>query len=81
MMHTKLKCKMMHTKCTVLKLHSKHLPEWLFHSRTGVGVRNSSGVGVGVGVGTGVGANNLFGVDLGVEFYCLNFALALASNT
>jgi hypothetical protein len=32
----------------------------------GVGVRNSSGVGVRVG--TGVGANNLLGVDLGVEF-------------
>jgi hypothetical protein len=58
---------------------SNHLREWLFHSRTGVGVRNS--LGVGVGVGTGVGANNLFGVDLGVDFYCLNFALALASNT
>jgi hypothetical protein len=43
----------------------------------GVGVRNS----LGVGVGTGVGANNLSGVDLGVDFYCLNFALALASNT
>jgi hypothetical protein len=32
-------------------------------------------------VGTGVGANNLSEVDLGVDFYCLNFALALASNT
>jgi hypothetical protein len=55
----------------------KHLREWLLNSRTGVGVgvRNSSGVGVGVG--TGVGANNILGVD----FYCLNFALALASNT
>jgi hypothetical protein len=42
-----------------------------------VGVRNS----LGVGVGTGVGSNNLSGVDLGVDFYCLNFALALASNT
>jgi hypothetical protein len=42
-----------------------------------VGVRNS----LGVGVGTGVGANNISGVDLGVDFYCLNFALALASNT
>jgi hypothetical protein len=38
-------------------------------------VRNSSGVGLGMG--TGVGANDLSGVD----FYCLNFALALASNT
>jgi hypothetical protein len=44
-----------------------------------VGVRNYSGVGVEVG--TGVGANNLSRVDLGVDFYCLNFALALASNT
>jgi hypothetical protein len=46
-------------------------------------VRNNSGVGVGVGVGvgTGVGANNLLVVDLRVDFYCLNFALALASNT
>jgi hypothetical protein len=50
----------------------KHLREWLFHSRTGVGVRNSSGVGVVVGMG--VGANNLSGVDLGVDFYCRNFA-------
>jgi hypothetical protein len=58
---------------------TKHLREWLFHSRTGVGVgvRNSSRVGVG----TGVGPNNLSGVDLRVEFYCLNFALALASKT
>jgi hypothetical protein len=53
----------------------KHLREWLFHSGTGVGVgvRNSSGVGVG--------ANNLSGVDSKVDFYCLNFALALAYNT
>jgi hypothetical protein len=44
----------------------KHLWEWLSHSRMGmgVGVRNSSGVGVG----TGVGANNLSGVDSGVDF-------------
>jgi hypothetical protein len=34
-----------------------------------------------VGVGMGVGANNLLGVDLGRYLYCLNFALALASNT
>jgi hypothetical protein len=47
----------------------------------GEGVRNSSGVGVGVGVGTGVGENNLLGVDLGMDIYCLTFALALASNT
>jgi hypothetical protein len=52
-----------------------HLREWLFHSRTGVGVRNY------LGVGTGVGANNLLRVDSGVDFNCLNFALALASNT
>jgi hypothetical protein len=38
-----------------------------------VGVRNSSGVGVGVG--TGVGANNLSGVDSGVDFYRLSFGL------
>jgi hypothetical protein len=44
-----------------------------------MGVRNSSGVGVGVG--TGVGANNLLGTDLRMDFYCLNVALALASNT
>jgi hypothetical protein len=56
---------------------SNHLREWLFHSRTGVGVRNSSGVGVW----KEVGENNLSRVDLGVDFYCLNFALALASNT
>jgi hypothetical protein len=37
-------------------------------------VRNSSGVG------TGVRANNFSGVDSGVDFYCLNLALALASN-
>jgi hypothetical protein len=57
----------------------KDLLEWLFHSKTGVGVgvRNSSGVGVG----TGVGLNNLSGVDSGVNFYFLNFELALASNT
>jgi hypothetical protein len=58
-------------------VNTKHLREWLFHSRTGVGVRNS----LGVGVGTGVGAHNLWGEDLGVNFYCLNFALAEASNT
>jgi hypothetical protein len=40
-------------------------------------VRNS----LRVGVRTGVRANNLLGVDSGVDFYCLNFALALASNT
>jgi hypothetical protein len=57
----------------------KHLREWLFHSGTGVGERNYSGVGVRLG--TGVGTNNRLGVDSGVEFYCLNFALALASNT
>jgi hypothetical protein len=57
-------------------VYLKHLREWLFHSQTGVGVRNSWGVGVG----TGVGVNNLLGVDLGVNFYCLNFALALATN-
>jgi hypothetical protein len=34
-----------------------------------------------VGNSSGVGANNLLGVDLGVDFHCLNFALALASNT
>jgi hypothetical protein len=39
------------------------------------------GVGVGNTLGVGVGANNLLGVDSGVDFYCLNFALALASNT
>jgi hypothetical protein len=57
----------------------KHLREWLFHSQTGVevGVRNSSGVGVGMGVG----ANNLSGVDLGVDFYYMNFVLALTSST
>jgi hypothetical protein len=49
---------------------TKHLREWLFHSQTGVGVRNSSGLG------TGVGADNLLGVDSGVDFYCLNSALA-----
>jgi hypothetical protein len=67
------------SKATALKMSNfgihfwprvKHLREWLFHSRTGVGVRNS--------LGAGVGANNLLGVDLGVDFYCLNFALALA---
>jgi hypothetical protein len=57
----------------------KHLREWLFHSRLGVGVRVKNSLGVGVG--TGVGANNLLGVDSGVDFYCLNFALVLASNT
>jgi hypothetical protein len=76
---------------------SKHLREWLFHSRSEVvvGVRNSSVVGSGVGmgegannllvvnlgVGMGVGANNLLGVNLGAYFYCLNVALALFSNT
>jgi hypothetical protein len=37
-----------------------------------VGATNYSGVGVGVV--RGVGADNLSGVDLGVDFYCLNFA-------
>jgi hypothetical protein len=64
----------------ILSVYTKHL-------RTGVGVRNSSGggggvgTGVGGGVGTGVGANNILRVDSGVDFYCLNFAVALASNT
>jgi hypothetical protein len=43
-----------------------------------VGVRNS--LGVGSGVGTEVRANNLLGVDLGVDIYCLNFALALSQT-
>jgi hypothetical protein len=52
-------------------MRNQHLREWLFHSRTGVGVgvRNFSGVKVV----TGVGVNNLLGVDSGVDFYCLNF--------
>jgi hypothetical protein len=58
-----------------------HLREWLFHSLTGVGVGVRNTLGVGVGVGTGVGVNNLLGVDSGVDFNCLNFALAMASNT
>jgi hypothetical protein len=45
---------------------SKHLREWLFHSRTGVGVGVGNSSGVGGGVGMGVGANNLSGVDSGV---------------
>jgi hypothetical protein len=51
----------------IYHIYTKYLREWFFHSRTGVGVgvRNSSGVGVG----TGVGANNISGVDLGVDFY------------
>jgi hypothetical protein len=40
-------------------------------------VRNYSGVEVGMGVG----ANNLLGVDSGVDFFCLKFALAFAFNT
>jgi hypothetical protein len=34
-----------------------------------------------LGVETGLGAINILGVDSGVDFYCLNFSLALASNT
>jgi hypothetical protein len=49
----------------------------LFHSRTGVGV----GVRNSLRMGMGVGANNLSGVDSGVDIYWLNFAFALASNT
>jgi hypothetical protein len=41
--------------------HDTQLPQWLFHSGMGVGMRNSSGAGVG----TGVGVNNLWGVDWG----------------
>jgi hypothetical protein len=55
-----------------MKRHeNKHLREWLFHSRTGVRVKKSSGVGVR----TGMGANNLLGVDSGVDIYCLKFSL------
>jgi hypothetical protein len=39
-------------------------------------MKNSSGVGVGAVLGVAV-----LGVDYGVDFYCLNFALALAANT
>jgi hypothetical protein len=34
-----------------IALYSKHLREWLFHSRPGVGVTNYLGVGTGSGSG------------------------------
>jgi hypothetical protein len=58
----------------MMRFSDKHLREWLFHSRLGVGVGVTNYSGVGVGVGMGVGADNLSGVDSGVDFYCLNFA-------
>ncbi len=58
-----------------LRPDSEAVAEGLGRHICRAGVRNSSGVG------TGVGAKNLTGVDSGVDFYCLNFALALASNT
>jgi hypothetical protein len=51
----------------------KHLREWLFHSRSGLGVTNYSGVGSGVGVAEKKNS----GVDYGVDFFCLYFFVLL----
>jgi hypothetical protein len=43
-------------RCANTYTCAKHLREWLFHSRSGVGVGVSNYSGVGSVVGTGVGA-------------------------
>jgi hypothetical protein len=55
----------------------KHLREWLFHSRLGVGVGVTNYSGVGSGVGTGVGANTFLRVDSRVDFLLSVFFVLL----
>jgi hypothetical protein len=58
---------------TNLKHVMANLREWLFYSRTGVGVlvRNSSGVG------SGMGARHISGMDLGMDFLLAVFCIIL----
>jgi hypothetical protein len=51
------------------------LREWLFYSRSGVGVGLTNYLGLGSGVG--MGANNFLGVDLGVDFLLSVFFILL----